>query len=97
MNTAQSSFLQHPAWAILSRFILAVIGGYALTNLVVISLVALIDPDGGGALLLGMSLSFILYAAIIIWVYSVRSLSKVWCQFAIASAFFAVLTWRLMA
>ncbi|MBO1927327.1 hypothetical protein J3998_07020 [Thiomicrorhabdus sp. 6S2-11] len=97
MNTAQFSLMRHPAWPILSRLVLAVFGGYLLTNLVVVSVVGLLNPHGGGALLLGMSLSFLFYVGFVIWAYSVRSLAKAWGRFALTTAFFLFLTWELMA
>lgn len=63
---------------VLLRFIAAIVGGYALTS-VSISLFALLLPlNKLDAVLLMTTLSVFFYSCIFIWVFTVRSLKRIW-------------------
>lgn len=68
-------------WSVLLRVVLAGAGGYAITALVCAAmahgLVALGAMDRAQAVLLATLLSFVLYTALALWVFHVRSVWRV--------------------
>lgn len=68
---------------ILSRIAAAVIGGYALATLSTLALAYLLPGGKGPALLTGMMLSFLIYAAFIIWTFASRSVKQVWISLGV--------------
>lgn len=61
----------------ISRIVAAVFGGYALAALASIAPLAL-PVDVSQAVLSGMLVSFIVYAAAVIWVFAARSAARAW-------------------
>lgn len=89
-----SSVLQaHNFWQHLARLALALAGGYVVTHIVILALVALINPEGGSALLMGITLSFLLYSLVIVWVYAMPSLKKTWRQLSWISGIGLAIFW----
>lgn len=64
-------------WKITWRVMLAIIGGYVLTNQISILLSLLLPIPKSDAVMTALLLSFIVYSVIVIWVFSVSSLKKV--------------------
>ena len=81
-------------WAVLLRVLMATLGGYALTALACAVmahvLVAVGAMQPGPAVLLSTLLSFVLYTAVALWVFHVRSLPKVAAWMAGSAAVMAV-------
>lgn len=61
----------------ISRIVAAVFGGYALAALASIAPLAL-PVDVPQAVLSGMLVSFVVYAAAVIWVFAARSAARAW-------------------
>ncbi len=64
--------------AILSRTIAAIIGGYVLANLCSILLSYLLPTSQADAVLTGMLFSFLIYAAVVIWLFAAKTTRQVW-------------------
>ncbi|WKL16234.1 hypothetical protein QYQ99_01295 [Comamonas testosteroni] len=68
-------------WAVLLRVLMATLGGYALTALACAvmahALVVVGAMQSAPAVLLSTLLSFVLYTAVALWVFHVRSLLRV--------------------
>jgi len=83
----------HSFWQHFSRLVLALLGGYVVTHSIILALVALINPEGGSALLMGITLSFLIYSLVIVWVYATHSLKKAWWQLSWVSAIGLAIFW----
>jgi hypothetical protein len=65
-------------WAVTSRVVAAVLGGYALISALTL-LLALVWPlPQAQALMASTMLSFAVYTVVVIWVFAARSLSRIW-------------------
>lgn len=83
-------------WSIASRVLAAVFGGYALTSLLTLALPLALGRAGlsqAQVLLAATTASFIIYAAIIMAVFSARSAKRAWANLlaALISMFALVL------
>lgn len=83
-------------WAVFSRVIAAAIGGYAFTWAAIV-LAALVWPlpraeAVGAATMLG----FVIYAAVVMWVFTTRSAWRAWIGLTVWTAVFAALDWWLL-
>ncbi|MEM7585904.1 MAG: DUF3649 domain-containing protein [Acidobacteriota bacterium] len=65
-------------WHIASRVLAAAIPGFLLTNTAGILLTFLLPGDKLSAVATATILSYLLYAAIILWIFSVQRLRTVW-------------------
>lgn len=69
-------------WAIFSRVMAAILGGYVASNVAIIFLGYFLPFAFGASkaqsLYAGMSVSFIVYLLVAIWVFSARSAGKAW-------------------
>ena len=69
-------------WMVTSRVLAAALGGYAVTALLTAVLSLLLPRIAGSSVVsgvLGATLwSFVLYTAIVIWVFSARSATRAW-------------------
>lgn len=83
-------------WAVASRVLAAVVGGYVLTSTATV-LLALIWPlPQAEAVAAATILSFTLYTGVILWVFAVKRLRILWLGLVITTAFCAGLSWVLL-
>ena len=78
MNKQLTDIVQKESFAILSRVLAAIVGGYVLSNLLAIVLSYLLPNQPSSNVMTGMVASYAIYAGVIIWVYSVKSLRHIW-------------------
>ena len=79
---------------LVSRIAAALFGGYALAALS--SVVPLALPiSKPQAVLTGMLASFLIYAAVVIWVFAVRTAWKAWIGLIILAAILLPLAWTV--
>lgn len=64
-------------WEIALRVLLAIIGGYVLTNLASIFISFLLPMSKSDAVMTALLLSFIIYTCVVIWVFAQKSIRKV--------------------
>ena len=77
--------------AVVSRFLAAIVGGYFFTA-VFCSLLSIILPlKKSDAVLLSISLTILIYSCVFIWVFAVKSLTKVWITILLTTAATALL------
>jgi len=76
------------------RAVAAIAGGYAVTSLLVISLALWLPQSQSDAVLTGTLLSFLIYALLVMMVFSVRSAWRAWLWTA-ALAAVAGLPWLI--
>lgn len=74
-----------------ARIVLAVACGYALAVAVSIVLSFILPMSRVEAVLSGLLISFAVYAAAIIWVFAVRSISRMWIGLGGVTAGFGLL------
>jgi hypothetical protein len=83
--------------SVASRVLAAALGGYALASALSV-LLALIWPlPQAQAVLASTMLSFALYAAAVIWVFSVRSVIRAWLGMLVPATLAGLVCWLLMA
>lgn len=83
-------------WAVASRVVAAVVGGYALTSAATVLLALLWPLPQAEAVLAASMLSFLLYAGVIVWIFAVKRLRTVWLGLLSATALCSVLSWLLL-
>ncbi len=76
-------------WMIFSRVLAATVGGYVLSALVM-AMLALLLPrlsgiDPASVVQITTLLSFVLYTAVVIWVFSAASVWRVWFGLGLAA------------
>ena len=84
------------ALSLLSRIVAAIGGAYVAANLLTILLVQLLPGPRAHAALAGMTLSFGVYALLIIWVFSASSARRAWLNLGGLSACCALGLWLLL-
>jgi len=70
------------------RFIIAIVGGYAFTSACISLLSVLLPIAKQDAVLLCVSISILIYAAVFIYAFSVKSLKTVWISILLSTSFF---------
>ncbi|VFR31829.1 FIG024006: iron uptake protein [plant metagenome] len=80
---------------VLSRIVVAALGGYALASAMAV-LLALVWPlPRAEAVMVSTLLSFVWYAVAVIWVFSVRSVLRAWIGILGVTAVLSLLCWLL--
>jgi len=81
-----------------SRVLAAITGGYVLAtaNSIFISQLLLSSVGKYQAIHIGLMLTFITYACVAMWVFSVSTATKVWLGLIKLTVLVAVATWLLM-
>ncbi|MFY0640475.1 MAG: DUF3649 domain-containing protein [Bermanella sp.] len=69
---------------VLSRAIAAIVGGYALSNILAIFISYVLPMPTADSVLLSLQLTFLFYSLVIIWVFSTKTASKAWLGILIA-------------
>ena len=69
---------------VLSRVVAAIVGGYALSNILAIFISYMLPMPTADSVLLSLQLSFLFYSIAIIWVFSTKTASKAWLGILIA-------------
>ncbi len=77
--------LSRPGWAVFSRVIAAILGGYVLTSLIIALLAISLPGTRAEAVLTSMLLSFLIYAGAVMWVFACRSASRAWAGMLLPS------------
>lgn len=75
------------------RAIAAIGGGYVLSAAVIALLAALLPMARAEAVVTVTLLSFLIYASVVLWVFSVRSVVRVWVWMLIVMTLLAVALW----
>jgi hypothetical protein len=84
-----------PRWAIFSRSLAAIFGGYALATSSALFIGQLFLHSVGRyqAIHIGLILSFLVYACAAMWVFSVSSATKAWLGLIKLNVFLLFTTW----
>ncbi len=87
--------MSSPTSQVIQRVIAAALGGYVLAAAMSASLSYAL-PHGlamsrGDATMIGLLASFLIYAAVVIWVFAARSLQRLWWQLGSATVVFGTL------
>jgi hypothetical protein len=84
-----------PASQVVQRIIAATIGGYvlaaAISACVSYGLSHALAMPRADAALTGLLVSFVIYVAVVMWVFAARSLQRLWWQLGSVTAVFATL------
>ncbi|BED91437.1 MULTISPECIES: hypothetical protein [unclassified Pseudoalteromonas] len=72
------------------RFFIAIVGGYAFTSASIALLSVVLPIAKQDAVLLCVSISILIYAAVFIYAFSVKSLKTVWISILLSISFFVV-------
>lgn len=99
MNPRLSSAQPSPAryrWLVFSRVVAAVVAGYTLASSATVLLALLWPLPQAEAVLAASMLSFLLYAGVIVWSFSVKRLRTVWLGLMLANGLCLGLSWCLL-
>jgi len=90
--------LSSPRWAVFSRSLAAIFGGYALATSSSLFIGQLLLNNVGKyqAIHIGLLFSFLVYACAAMWVFSVSNATKAWICLIKANVFFVLGAWLLM-
>lgn len=86
--------------ALSSRVFAAIIGGYVLAHLIAIVASDLltdsqVPKSQASGVMVGMQLSYLIYAAVVMWVFAVKKLQKVWLGLLLSCSICGVLIFVL--
>ena len=73
-------------WSVLSRFLAAFAGGYALVSLAQLALTVTSPVEYYKSLLFSMQTSYLLYTGIIIWCFAARTATRAWSGLGLIAA-----------
>ena len=76
---------------VLSRVLAAVVGGYAAANAVAVGLAQIVPMSRGDAVMTGILLTYLVYAAAVVWVFAARSARRAWLGILLTTAAFGSL------
>ncbi len=93
MNTSHSS---KPQWAVVSRIVAAFLPGFALTNALGVMVVLLLPFERLSAIAWVTVLAFAFYAALIMWIFHIQSLRKVWSVLMFSLIISSLASWWLI-
>ena len=79
----------------------AVLGGYALATALPAAIVAILASGMGGmarsdAVLLAMSLSFVVYTGAVMWAFAARSARAAWLGLGLPALWAGLVAWMLL-
>lgn len=80
-------------WAVLSRIVAAVLGGYALAAASAASLAVWLPMTRVDAVVTASMLAFVVYAAGVMWVFAARDTWRAWAGIVLPTALLAGLFW----
>ena len=83
-------------WAVASRVLAASVGGYVLSSLITLLLALLWPLPQAEAVGASTMLSFVFYAALILWVFHCKRLRTVWLGFLVSILVCGALVWWLL-
>lgn len=88
----------NPRFWVFSRIVVAMFGGYALATSSSLLLGQLLGELVGKyqAIHISLMLSFLIYACVVMWVFSVNSAKKAWLGLIAANVLCLALTWSLI-
>jgi len=88
----------NPRYWVCSRIVAAIFGGYALTTSSSLLISQLLGEfmSKYQAIHISLMLSFLVYACVVMWVFSVTSAKKAWLGLITANVFCLALTWSLL-
>ncbi len=88
---------KHSRWAISSRALAAILGGYALAAGVNVALALTLKNSGPKeeVIMLATMPAFLVWAGAVVWVFSARTAWRAWAGVAIPGAVVAVAVWFL--
>jgi hypothetical protein len=93
MKTPQTplQIKSHP-WTVAARVLVAIVLGYALANSTAILLTYILPIPRSDAVMTSLLVSFAIYAAAVLWVFSVRSLHSAWIGLALPTLILAAIS-----
>jgi hypothetical protein len=88
----------NPRWWVFSRIIAAMFGGYVFTTSSSLLISQLLSELIGKyqAVHISLMLSFLVYACVVMWVFSVASAKQAWIGLIKANVFCLTFTWLLL-
>ena len=72
-------------WGVLSRFVAAAAGGYAVVSLTQMALMVVLPVADYKALLFSMQTSYLYYTGVVIWCFAARTARRAWLGLAIVA------------
>jgi len=83
-------------YAVISRVIAAFIGAYLLANLGAIALSYVLPVSQASGVMIATQLSFLIYAAAVLWIFSAKTCWRAWLRVLVPSAACAAVIFLFM-
>lgn len=83
-------------WAVASRALAAIVGGYVLSALCATALALWLPLARAEAVTAGALVSFAVYAGAVVWVFAARSAGRAWAGLALPSAALGAVLWLVL-
>jgi len=96
MNTRLANNGARYRLSVASRVVAAAVVGYAFTSTATVLLALLWPLPRAEAVLAATMLSFMLYALVIVWAFSVKRVGHVWIVLSATTVIVAAVTWCLL-
>ncbi|MFC4311148.1 DUF3649 domain-containing protein [Steroidobacter flavus] len=80
-------------FAVASRALAAIVGGYALTALAITALAIFLPLSRAEASMTATLLSFLIYTCVVIWVFATRSATRAWIGIIAPMIVLGALVW----
>ncbi|KQR50351.1 DUF3649 domain-containing protein [Acidovorax sp. Leaf160] len=83
-------------WAVASRALAAIVGGYVLSALCSTALAMWLPLARAEAVITGTLASFAIYAGAVMWVFAARSAGRAWAGIAVPAAVLGAALWLVV-
>lgn len=93
MKSIARAGLAHYRWAVFSRAIAAVLGGYALAYIAAAGMSVWLPMARADAVLTATMLAFVIYALAVMWVFFAHNTLRAWAGIVVPTAVLAILFW----
>lgn len=93
MKAISGAGLARYRWAVFSRIIAAVLGGYALASVSAAALAIWLPMRRVDAVVTASMLAFVIYSVAIMWVFAARSTTRAWAGIMLPTAALGGLFW----
>lgn len=97
MKASAGAVVAHYRWAVLSRILAAVVGGYALASIAAAGMAVWLPMTRVDAVVTASMLAFVVYALAVMWVFAARNTWRAWAGIALPTGLLAAIYWMTRA
>jgi hypothetical protein len=83
-------------WAVLSKIVIAIFGGYIISQLVSVAIVSCLPLTTGDKTLFALMISFLIFSAYVIWLFSQVSIKTIIVGSFVIALASSLVIWRVV-